>query len=326
MSINFGLIGPGSIAERKLAPAINATEGANLWSVASRSEERAKEFVNRHGTRGEQSAFDDYDEMLADPDLDAVMVAVPDRLHAETGIRALRAGKHVLMEKPMVASSKEGKKLLKERDKSERKLGVAYHLRWQRGHRKTIRKIHDGALGKLHHARLQWSFKTADDSNWRADDELGRWWGLAGVGTHGLDLIRWAMTPVCGEVIEVESIIANDYWGSPHDETAMVNMKFESGATAELTTSVLFESERVFKVYGNEGGSICRDTLGSGEGGSITFLGEELTFPRINPYEGEIKDFVGAIENDREPEVAGEEGLRNVEILEEAAPEDQAKI
>lgn len=171
MPINFGLIEPGNIADKKLAPAIKATDGANLWSVTSRSLERAEDFAARHGAKGERSAFDNYEEMFDNPDLDAVMVAMLDKLHAELGIKAFRAGKHVL------------------------------------------------------------------------------------------NLQHWAMTPVCDEVVEIKSIIANDYWGSPHDETAMVNMKFESEATAELTTSVLFESEQEFKVYGDEGGGICRDTI-----------------------------------------------------------------
>ncbi len=119
----------------------------------------------------------------------------------------------------------------------------------------------------------------------------------------------------------MESTIANNYWESPHDETAMINLKFESGATAELTTSVLFESEPEFKVYGREGGAVCRGTLGPHGGGSIELMGEELEFSQENPYRGEFRDFLRAIRRDRDPEVPGEEGLRNVEILEEGSPE-----
>jgi len=321
MSINLGIVGPGSIADRKLAPAITSTDEAVFWSVTSRSLARARNFANRHGAKAESPAFDDFEEMLKDNRLDAVLVSTPDKTHAEYGKKAARSGKHVLMEKPMVASSKEGRKLLQVCQENGVKLGVAYHLRWHKGHRKLIREIHAGALGELHHARVQWSFKAKDDSNWRAHKEVGRWWGLAGVGTHGLDLILWAMTTSCGEVREINSTIANDYWNSPHDETAMVNLKFESGATAELTTSVLFESEPVFKIYGGQGGAVCRGTLGPDGGGSITLGEEKLKFHQVNPYEGEIKNFVESIMNDTGPEVPGEEGLRNVEILEVAAPE-----
>ncbi len=183
MAVNFGLIGPGSIADRKLAPAIKETAGAKLWSVTSRSLERASDFAERHEATGPEPAFTDYEEMLEQPDLDAVLVSTPDKLHAEHGIKAARADKHVLMEKPMVSNSASGEDLIKECEKGGVKLGVAYHLRWHRGHRKLIWKIQDGVLGKTHHARVQWSFQAKDDSNWRAHEDVGRWWGLAGVGT-----------------------------------------------------------------------------------------------------------------------------------------------
>jgi len=321
MTVNFGIVGPGKIAGRSLAPAIVAVEGAQFWSVTSRSIDRAKEFAANHGAAGENPAYDDYDEMLKDPELDAVVVSTPDRLHRENGIKAARAGKHVLMEKPMTASSEGGRELIDTCESNGVKLGVAYHLRWHRGHRKLVQEVHDGALGELLHVRVQWSFKVDDDSNWRAHDEVGRWWGLAGSGTHGLDLIRWTMMPDCGEVTQIDSTISNNFWNSPHDETAMVNMKLESGATAELTTSVLFESEPEFKIYGRDGAAVARGTLGPHGGGSIKLGNEEVNFIKKDPYTGEISDFVTAITEDRNPEVPGKEGLRNVEILEKALPE-----
>jgi predicted dehydrogenase len=321
MTVNFGIVGPGNIADRSLVPAVRSVKGAQFWSVASRSLERAKEFASKHGAAGDNPAHDDYESMLDDPHLDAVLVSTPDRLHKKHGVKAAEAGKHVLMEKPMVASSDEGRELLEACETNGTKLGVAYHLRWHRGHRRLVHKIHDGVLGKLQHARVQWTYKTEDDSNWRAHDDVGRWWSLAGVGTHCLDLIRWTMLPDCGEVVEIESTIASEFWNSPHDETAMVNLRFESGATAELTTSVLFDSETEFKVYGRKGSAVARETLGPHGGGSIALKGQPLEYKQKNPYEGEILDFVESIVNDREPEVTGTEGLRNVEILESAAPD-----
>ncbi|MFP3952573.1 MAG: Gfo/Idh/MocA family protein [Candidatus Acetothermia bacterium] len=319
MTLNFGIAGPGSIADRALSPAIKKTDGVNLWSVASRNKARAQKFAEKHDAMAEKPAFDNYEEMLEDPKLDAVVISTPDRTHHDYGVKAARAGKHVLTEKPMTASSREGRDLLNSCLDHGVKLGIAYHLRWHAGHRELIKLIHNGAIGDIQHARIHWTFKAKDDSNWRAHEDLGRWWGLAGVGTHGLDLIRWAMAPTCGEVVTIESTVAHDYWNSPHDETAMVNLKFESGATAELTTSVLFDSESQFSVYGREGSAICRRTLGPHGGGNIRLLDEELDYEQVNPYAGEIRDFALAIEEDRAPEVDGKEGLRNVEILEQAA-------
>ena len=117
------------------------------------------------------------------------------------------------------------------------KLGVAFHNRWHAGLRKLHGEVADGKLGELRHMRVQWSFHAPDDANWRAGTDVGKWWGLAGVGTHCLDQILWFLEPACGEVVELKSIITRDVWKGPNDETALISMKFAS-RTAPLRTFV----------------------------------------------------------------------------------------
>ncbi|HKK73214.1 MAG TPA: Gfo/Idh/MocA family oxidoreductase, partial [Candidatus Krumholzibacteria bacterium] len=101
MTVRFGLIGPGRIADRRLAPALRHVEGAQLWSVLSRDPERAAAFAHEHEAAAAQPTPATLDTMLADDELDAVIVATPDKLHAEQAVAAARAGKHVFVEKPM---------------------------------------------------------------------------------------------------------------------------------------------------------------------------------------------------------------------------------
>ena len=194
-------------------------------------------------------------------------------------------------------------------------LGVAYHLRWHDGHRKIAQAITDGELGTLRHIRIHWSWYAEDNSNWRASEEIGKWWGLAGVGTHCLDLIRWFMAPNCGEVKELTSTVSCSKWGGPHDETAVVSMMFDSGATAELCTSVLFDAPKRLEIYGSKNYILCDDTLGANGAGIIQTRDGKIDFQGQDPYLGEIEDFVRSIKEKRHPEVSGEEGLRNVELL-----------
>ena len=112
MTINIAILGPGGIAEGAHAPAVAASASARLWSVYSRSAERAREFARRHNARSPTPAYTDLDELLADPELDAVLVATPDRLHAGHAMRAAAAGKHVLCEKPLVTELDDGRALL----------------------------------------------------------------------------------------------------------------------------------------------------------------------------------------------------------------------
>jgi predicted dehydrogenase len=181
-------------------------------------------------------------------------------------------------------------------------------------------RVTRGELGEIRHARAQWTWKAPDDSNWRASSDVGRWWGLAGTGTHCLDMIRWFLCPSAGEVVEVKGVIARPVWKGPNDETAAVVLRFESDATAEIVTSVLFDSEPSFDLYGSEGSAACHGTFGPHGAGAINLAGTALSWDVVNPYEGEIADFVEAVRSGRPPQVDGGEGLRNVEILAAAAP------
>jgi predicted dehydrogenase len=276
------------------------------------------------------------EQLLDDREVRAVLVATPTAMHFEHASAALAAGTHVLVEKPMATSPAEAKARVEACAKADVRLGVAYHLRWHAGHRMlrarvlgtagadlTTTSSGGGELGTLRHMRVQWTYRAADASNWRAHEEVGRWWGLAGVGTHCLDLVRWFMTPTCGEVVEVKSLVTRAVWKGPHDETAVVALRFASGASAEITTSVLFDAPTSVEIHGTRGSAMCEGTLGPHGAGVVRVratVGEpqDLVFKPVNPFLGEIADFVSAIRERRAPEVDGEEGARNVEILSEA--------
>lgn len=313
--LNLALLGTGRIADTQLAPALAETAGVQLWSVLSRSAARAEDFANRHNAQSPSPAHTSLDALVEDSSLDGVIIATPDRLHADQAIVAARAGKHVLVEKPMATSTEEAAAMIRACDDAGVRLGVAYHMRWHGGHRMAAGAVRAGDLGAVRHMRVQWSLQAPDDKNWRASPEVGRWWSLAGVGTHCLDLIRWLMMPSCGEVEAVGSVVSRSLWQGPHDETAVAVLRFESGATAEFCSSVQFAAPSRVEVYGSAGYAICENTLGPHGGGTLIMKTGELRFTRVNPYLGELADFVAAVEEGRPPEVDGREGQRNVELL-----------
>lgn len=321
MSINVGIIGTGRIADMQLAPAMQHVTGARLWSILSRDNQRAAEFAGRHGAKAPVNAHTSLASFLADPSLEAVIIATPDGLHAQQAIAAARAGKHVLLEKPM-ATSLEDAVAINETCTEERvKLGIAYHLRWHNGHQRIAEMLHTGKLGQPRYARAMWTWKADDNSNWRAHQDLGRWWGLAGVGTHCVDLLRWMLMPQCGEVTACHGMIDKSQYGGPHDETASVSMQFESGVVADLTTSVVFSAPSRFELYCDDATVVCENTLGPTGGGSISINSAPLDFEFENPYVGEIQNFIDAIDGKARIVVPGSEGARNVELLLQASGE-----
>jgi len=126
--------------------------------------------------------------------------------------------------------------------------------------------------------------------------------------------------PAAGEVAALESLVSHSVWGGPHDETAVVSMHFDEGATAVLTSSVLYAAPSRLEVYGSSGYLIATGTLGGHGRGRIEGIRGDVPFTPVDPYVGELEDFVAAVEEGRDPEVSGPEGLRNVELLEWACP------
>lgn len=310
--VRIGLLAASRIAGPAVVDPAARTDGVEVVAVAARSLERAQQAADRWQL---PIALGSYDELIAHADIDAVYVGTPNALHRPWAVAAAKAGKHVLVEKPMATAGEEARAMVDACRTAGVKLGVAYHLRWHRGHRALHERVRAGELGELRHVRAHWSFPAPDASNWRASPELTRWWGLSGVGTHCLDQVRWFLRPDAGEVSELKSVVSNAVFGSPHDETAILALRFESGATAEICTSVLFGGPRRLEIYGAGGHALCEDTLGLTGGGAIVTHAGPLEYPVRNPYVGEIEDFADAIREGRAPEVDGEEGLRNVELL-----------
>ena len=172
MTMNIAMLGTGGIADGQLAPALELVDGARLWSVLSRDAQRGREFAVRHGAAAASAVHTDLDSLLADADLDAVLIASPDKVHAPQCIAAARAGKHVLMEKPMATDVAEAEAMVEACDEAGVTLAIAYHMRWHAGHRQLAAAVHTGRLGTLRHMRVQWTFLAGSDANWRASPEV----------------------------------------------------------------------------------------------------------------------------------------------------------
>ena len=319
--MNIAILGPGGIADDQHAPAVLNHPDATLWSVLSRSAERAEAFSKKHGLNAPAPAHTNLAELLADPLLDAVIIATPLRLHSTQVLAAARAGKHILLEKPMATSVSECEAMIEACRTNGVTLAMAYHLRWHRGHRLIRQQVSSGALGALRHMRVHFTFQAPDGSNWRSSPETGRWWALAANGTHCLDLIRWIMMPTEGEITRIQSLLSSAKFESAHDETAIVSLAFESGATAEFCVSVQFDSPSRIEIYGDAGSALLDETMGRHGAGDIVMNRTPVSFPVENPFQAEFNDFIEAVRESRPPEVDGVEGRRNVALLLDAINE-----
>jgi predicted dehydrogenase len=313
--IRYGLVGTGSIADDAHAPALAAATNSCLWSVLGRSSDRAQIFAGKHQARGPKPAYSSLDEFLGDEALDAVIITVPDRLHFEYAKAALEAGKHVLVEKPMVTTAADAQVLVDLARRQGLILGVGYHLRFHPGFRLIRQIIVDGQLGELRHILAQWTFYRPTDDEWRARSALGKWWSLAATGSHCLDLCHWLTSATGRSRIDLRAIVTSDVFFGPNDESAAVIASYTGGCTAAISSSVLFDAPTIFNVYGEKGFIEARGMLARRSATPFLLNGEARAYPDEDPYRNQVEAFSRAIVHGGAFESDGAAGARGVHDL-----------
>ncbi len=187
--VRWGVLGAAKFARQHMAPAIHSAEGAQLVGLATSAPAKADPFISF--CPGLQ-VYDSYDALLADPEIEAVYIPLPNHLHVEWSLKALDAGKHVLCEKPMTMRADEFDTLIAKRDQSGLLAAEAYmivhHPQWQL----TRKLIAEGAIGKLIHVTGAFSYDNrADTVNIRNRAETGGG-GLRDIGVYVIGSARFA--------------------------------------------------------------------------------------------------------------------------------------
>ena len=313
------------------ADALATLPGARLVAVTDVASQAASAFAAARGC----AAAPGLDALLARPDVDVVCVCVPSGLHAEVGVRAARAGKHLVVEKPIDVTLASADRLIEAARAAGVALTVISQHRFDPGLIELKRLLGAGALGRLvlGEASTKWYRRQAyyDSAAWR-----GTWamdgGSLMNQGIHYVDLLRWCMGPVT----EVTAVCATQAHQIEVEDTALAIVRFGSGAVGTIlsSTAAFPGFPQRLEVTGTDGtvtiedGRIMRRAFGarSGSGDSGGSL-DSSAEPRAadsgsNPaaidvasHAAQIADLLAAIEEGREPAVNGEAGRDALEIV-----------
>jgi UDP-N-acetyl-2-amino-2-deoxyglucuronate dehydrogenase len=320
--LNFGIIGCGRIAY-KHAEAIKKNEKANLLYVCDIIEERAVDYKNKYGA---ERYFTDYHEMLEMPDLDVVNICTPSGMHAEMGIAAARAGKHVIVEKPMALSSIDADALINACDENGVKLAVCFQNRFNPPVQKLRRALEEGRFGKLTHASavVRW-FRPQDyydQAPWRGT------WAMDGgclmnQSIHNIDLLQWMMGPV----ESVFGYTANNFRKIEAEDVGVAVLKFKNGALGviEASTTIYPENlEETLAIFGEKGtvelGGIAVNKIETwkfADSQDENLEMEQQDVPNVYGFghDALIEDFIRAVIEDRRPYIDGREGIKSLRIV-----------
>ncbi len=182
----WGVVGLGNVVGTRFAPAVVATPGARLVACSSRDAQKGAAFAARFAVARVHPTFD---AMLADAEVDAVYIATPNSLHAEQAIAALRAGKHVLCEKPLALSQADGTRVVEAAKAVGRLLGIAFQFRFEAVFARARAIVRSGALGDLRTVSLLGSSPASTVGAWRQTPEEGGI--LSDLAVHLFDLLPW---------------------------------------------------------------------------------------------------------------------------------------
>jgi predicted dehydrogenase len=185
--VKWGVLGCAGFARGTSVPAMLKSEHVELLAVASRDAGRAADFA---GNFGIPRAYGSYDRLLADADVEAVYIPLPNGLHAEWSIRAVEAGKHVYVEKPYAANVEEAERMADASRKCGRHISEAFMWRFHPMHLRARSLIRDGAVGDLKFVRSAFTFMIARKPNVRLDPQLAGG-GVMDVGCYCICAARF---------------------------------------------------------------------------------------------------------------------------------------
>jgi predicted dehydrogenase len=239
--LRWGFIGAGGIAKRALYPAISKSNVGEIYAVASRDKSKALT-ISPNGI-----VYTSYDDLLADPKVEAVYISLPNSLHLPLAIKAMRAGKHVLCEKPLGMNAAEVAEAIAVSEETNRIFVEASWNRWHPRSQRIREVIASGELGKITRIRTCFTYDGLDEGNIRLDPALGGGI-LYDLGPYSTVAPLWAM-----DFAEISDLDVKVIWHKAGtDETTRVNFNI-GGAVAETVASDNIQLTHWFIVEGTKG-------------------------------------------------------------------------
>lgn len=293
--VRFGILGAAKIAPNALTIAAKLVPEVEVVAVAARDSARAHEFAK---TNGVPRVLASYDDLIGDRNIDVIYNPLPNSLHCEWSIRALRAGKHVFCEKPIASNADEAARMAQVADETGLLLVEAFHYRYHPLTDRMRSLISGGAIGKLERVEANFSVPIPPD-NIRFD------WSLGGgatmdLGCYPLHMIRYfsGTTP---RVLSAKARL-----GPPRIDVAMeAELELAPGATAQMTCSMAADAQlgASFLARGDRGELNVINPVGPHWGHQLTLTTREgstsETVPGETTYTHQLRALVKALDGDR---------------------------
>lgn len=317
--LGWAIVGLGSLAIHQILPAFATCEKSRVTALVSGHPDKANKLALRYGVDAKNIYnYQNYDSIKDNPDVDIIYIVLPNGMHPEYTIRGLKAGKHVLTEKPMSPTPADCQAMIDAGRKANRKLMVAYRCRYEPFNQRMIQMARDQELGPVKLLQTEAGFNIGDPNQWRLKKDLAGGGSLMDIGIYALQAARY----ISGEEpIEVNAMTYNTP-GDPRfkevEETINFQLRFPGGILANCVSTYgsayrshflaratrgWFELEPAMSYTG------LRMRLDRGRGI------EEPAIQQNDHFAAEMDHMSQCVVQDQQPLTPGEEGLRDITIM-----------
>jgi predicted dehydrogenase len=322
--VRVGVLGTGIIIRDYHLPVLQDNPRAEVVAAGNLHPESLHQLAHRFGI---PTAYTDWQAMADDPGIDAVVIGLPNYLHAPVTVQMLEAGKHVLCEKPMALTVAEGEQMVAASRRSGRKLMIAHMWRFDREILWLRDLVASGALGKVFRVKSHaiWLYEGPPPGSWFVTQKFAGGGALADMGIHSIDTLCYLLGDA--RPTQVFANVGTHFRDIEVDDTATVLVEFEGGIVGLIEAGWyhLYADglEGYTQIYGTKGyARALPSELHTHVEGVWS-----VTRPQMPPrkqqcdlpmYQAQMDHFLTSILEDREPSSGGEDGLQAMRVLEAA--------
>jgi predicted dehydrogenase len=317
----YAIIGLGRIADHFMRGILKTTN-SKVTGLVSGHPDKARRIAAQYGVPANSIYnYENFDEIAHNPAVDAVYVALPNSMHAEYTMRAAKAGKHVLCEKPMCTSVADAEQMIAACKNANVKLMIAYRCHYEATNLRAVELIRSGAIGQVEAIESAFGFNIRP-GEWRLDKQLAGGGPLYDVGIYSLNACRYLTGEEPDKIAAFASVIDKDGRFKEVEENVSWTMRFPSGVVAACNTTYGAEMTGFFRVQGSKGWVQAQPAFNyDGNALSANLNGKKIEEPNSakDPYQftPQAEHFSDCVQNNLEPKTPGEEGLRDLRHIAE---------
>ncbi|WBA42297.1 Gfo/Idh/MocA family protein [Hymenobacter canadensis] len=321
--LGFAIVGLGKFAQQQMMPAFKECKHARITALVSGSPDKARKLAREYGVEEKNIySYDNFDSIKDNPAVDVVYIVLPPGLHAEYTIRAAKAGKHVLCEKPMANSVADCQKMIEACEKAGKKLMIAYRAQFEPFNLDAIARIKKGELGKLRqitadHGR---SVKPTEEpaEAWRVQKKLAGGGSLMDIGIYSLNATRYLTGEEPVEVTAQEFSDKSDPRFKEVEDTIHFTLRFPSGVLASCTSSYSIQEVKRFRAFGDKAWLDLDPATDYYEHHMTIGDKDGKRQPKIkegNQFAAELDHMAECVLQNKTPKTPGEEGLKDIRLV-----------